>query len=143
MGDITRAYFTKEQIDKDVKRIAQEIIMGRSSMTSDTSHFENYLDSRFASIEGKIDGHIAAIDQRVTRIDEDVREIRSDIKELRNEVHTEVKEMRHELHKDVSALKYWIVGTAISLAALFISIVGYQTMVMQFQSQARQSQMRV
>lgn len=82
------------------------------------SHFEKYLDARFAGI----DQHFAHIDSAVTEMRSDMREIRGDIKELRKET-----------GEKIDKLKYWIIGAVLTLATLFFAVVGCHAMVMQTQ----------
>jgi hypothetical protein len=99
MNKIVRPLFTEDTVAQIIDERLKELMGGGPPMNT---HFEKYLDNRFAHIE------------------EDMKGIRSDIKDQNSKI---------------DALKYWIMGTAIALAALFFSVIGYHTMVMQSQFQ--------
>ena len=118
MSQTLRTYFTKESLEEDVRRIIKETIQKDNNMNSETIPLDKYLDARFASIEGKIDGHIAAIDQRFAHIEEDMKEIRTDVRDIRS---------------DIKGLRSWYIGTSLVIIGILVGLITYHAQVMQSQ----------
>ena len=74
---------------------------------------DKYIEARFSNIEDKLDIHLTQVDQRFQRMESDVKEIK----------------------REVTGLKFWFVGTAIAIIAIFITLFTYHAQVMQSQMQ--------